>query len=698
MLRLLHHYPYKFLFSIGIVSAFLSPYLMAERASGQAANTEFQVFDATLFSGKPDLRDEGVKHLAHVRSDDLWPAHHLRTEPHELTIRNTVSEFNSGDSIALDIQHWIVDRRASANVRDANIENFTRVADIVHDQVPGIKMGYHALLPRSSYWPTIRSDANAIRSWEADNVRLKPIAQRVDVIIPALYTLHNDPRGWAKYATANIAEARKYGKPVYVALNINYDDSSVQRGQPVPPHYWKLQLETVKAAGAAGVVIRGGNGKHWDEDAPWWIETKKFIASLSAPAPGPIVQRTLTIKVNGAGTTAPAAGAHAYVDGSIVAVTATPGAGQKFVNWTGHADCADGAVAMNSDKTCIANFAALSVVTKKTLTINVSGSGTTMPAVGASQYQQGSVVAIAATPGAGQKFVSWSGHADCADGAVTMDTDRTCTANFAALQPQPLPPPQGKFQVLDGTLFTGKPDLNAMGVKRLPFVYAGALWPAGHNRDAIHEQSVRNVMRQFKAGDLVCLDIEQESWWLHSKPAHVIAQNIQKFRAMSDLVNSIVPGIRHGYYAIAPLRNFWAPVRSDTKSWEAANRDQAVIMEKAQASFPSLYTFYGQLDQPGTLYIDNWVKYAKANIAEAKKYGKPVYPILWFDYHDSNKRYAFKPIAPEFWRLQLETVKAAGADGVVIWGGWDAKARRPALWNDSAPWWVETKKFMATLR
>ncbi|HWL71732.1 MAG TPA: hypothetical protein VNS22_25595, partial [Geminicoccus sp.] len=98
---------------------------------------------------------------------------------------------------------------------------------------------------------------------------------------------------------------------------------------------------------------------------------------------------------------------------------------------------------------------------------------------------------------------------------------------------------------------------------------------------------------------------------------------------------------------------------------------------------PSLYTITENRDQ--------WVTFAKANIAEARKYGKPVIPFVWPQYHDTmlGKGTEYLPI--KFWELQLNTIYEL-SDGIAIWGsvkkggGWDA-------WDAKKDWWGFTKNY-----
>ncbi len=124
-----------------------------------------------------------------------------------------------------------------------------------------------------------------------------------------------------------------------------------------------------------------------------------------------------------------------YDSGTVVSLAAMPDPGSRFVSWSGDPDCTDGSVTMNANKTCTATFNSAF-----TLTVTKSGTGggtvTSNPAginCGADcsePYDGGTVVFLTATPDPGSEFAGWSGNADCSDGVVTMDANKTCTATF----------------------------------------------------------------------------------------------------------------------------------------------------------------------------------------------------------------------------------------------------------------------------
>ena len=199
--------------------------------------------------------------------------------------------------------------------------------------------------------------------------------------------------------------------------------------------YEEDEVVTITATAATGYEF-----DHWSGAATGTTTSatvtmtsdKTLTAHFTEVAP---VTYTLTMAVApaGSGTTTPAVGTHDYDAGTVVNITATPAAGYQFASWTGdvaNATSATTTVTMNADETVTANFVQLF-----TLTMAVSGNGSTDPAVGDHEYAAGTVVDITATPDEGSYFVNWTG--DVADGnsestTVTVDADKTVTANFTA--------------------------------------------------------------------------------------------------------------------------------------------------------------------------------------------------------------------------------------------------------------------------
>ncbi len=154
---------------------------------------------------------------------------------------------------------------------------------------------------------------------------------------------------------------------------------------------------------------------------------------------------TLTMAVSGSGITEPAVGVHTYAPSTFVAITAIPAAGWVFDSWSGNLSGSDNpdTIIMDSNKSITANFAEIPPA-HYTLIMSVSGSGSTNPAVGNHTYAPGTIVEITANPDAGWAFDSWTcdvgdvADPDSATTTVTMDSDRTLTANFAEVLPTPV--------------------------------------------------------------------------------------------------------------------------------------------------------------------------------------------------------------------------------------------------------------------
>jgi hypothetical protein len=152
-------------------------------------------------------------------------------------------------------------------------------------------------------------------------------------------------------------------------------------------------------------------------------------------------KHSLTITVDGSGTTDPASGSYQYDAGSIVEVDAQAATGWSFDHWeldgVNVGSAASYSVTMDDDYTLTAIFKQDSPPSQPIyydLMIGIEESGTTTPSPGSHTYTEGSTVVVDAQPDAGWMLNYWEldgvniGSTD--PYTVTMNTDHTLIAVF----------------------------------------------------------------------------------------------------------------------------------------------------------------------------------------------------------------------------------------------------------------------------
>jgi uncharacterized repeat protein (TIGR02543 family) len=160
---------------------------------------------------------------------------------------------------------------------------------------------------------------------------------------------------------------------------------------------------------------------------------------------------TLTMAVAGNGSTSPVPGQHAYAVGTPVPVVATPAGGYQFVNWTAPAGSFTNASSAVTTFTMPAQNVTVTahfvVAVPYTLTMGITGSGSTSPAVGPHTYTGGTPVPISVSPAAGYYFSHWTAPAGSFANASSATTtfimpaqNVTVTANL--VEGPPFPPGQ----------------------------------------------------------------------------------------------------------------------------------------------------------------------------------------------------------------------------------------------------------------
>jgi len=248
------------------------------------------------------------------------------------------------------------------------------------------------------------------------------------------------------------------------------------------------------------------------------------------------------------------------------------------------------------------------------------------------------------------------------------------------------------FVVLDATLYKNKPNLSLSGIKPANVFYVARFWDDWSKapKDKLpDEKLVRKLAREARAkNSLLIVDIEH---WPLSGDDKTIADSISKYSTVMQWIRNEEPELKTGYFGILPVANYSIYRKtvdsSDYKQWQIQNDRLKPLARVVDVIFPYTYTYYP--DQ------EAWVQFAIKNIKEARRYGKPVYVFLWPQYTEQNKKLSGQYVAPDYWKLQLETVRQY-ADGVVIWGGWGDNG--PVSWDENAPWWQVTKEFLDKLK
>jgi hypothetical protein len=252
---------------------------------------------------------------------------------------------------------------------------------------------------------------------------------------------------------------------------------------------------------------------------------------------------------------------------------------------------------------------------------------------------------------------------------------------IAALKPN--------FKARDATRYSADPNLAPYGMKNIVVAYEASLWPSGADRSQPNTRYVAStyipkIKRQNP--DVVVLDIEEHDWRFETGlSSSQITDRINKYKKLISVFRTHLPNAKIGLYLALPQRN-WLAVCGDPKkrasrytAWHNLNLKLKPLGSAVDIIFPSVYAFY---DDAASRQC--WPAYAKAQIKEARIYGKPVWAFHWMKYK-ANTRW----IERTHWRTHLETIYAA-ADGLAVW----SKAGDDR-WSWSAPWWVETRDFLA---
>jgi len=244
------------------------------------AQKKFTIFNAIHYRNTPDLSSQSLHQL-----NLIYEAHLLdgNKQPSEDSIRKAALKANNGAPVTLDIEAWSFE---SGDI-DETIRKYEQTIHTFKQANPNARIGFYAVVPQIVIhkWRKMRYTENADYSkWLNTDLKLKPIADKVDLFFPACYTYTDDTVSWKESVIATIKEIKKYSadKPIYAYVWPQYHGGFPKAIQFVDPKVWKFELETLYNL-TDGIVIWTSdkdvhkNTIYWDESMPWWQVTKTFI-------------------------------------------------------------------------------------------------------------------------------------------------------------------------------------------------------------------------------------------------------------------------------------------------------------------------------------------------------------------------------------------------------------------------------------
>jgi len=265
---------------LGLLSSLIVSLCMISAANGVQA---FTMLYHISNPGAPDFSQYGFtesfivyEQFLYRSSDSRWkPVKDRRIEQQARKIRQSLPV---GGFVQIDIEGWHTTHGMSPDwIRESYRSTMARIKAAL----PDYRVGYYRIVPVWAHWD-MHQDPDIYDTWIHENTLRKPIANEVDVIYPALYTYHSDPKKWRKTAIAVLTRARELaeGKPVIPFLWPRFHPSSDVGGKGkllVPESYWQMQLETVRQYADGLVLWNDGRTRLWSDNFPWWRATLRFL-------------------------------------------------------------------------------------------------------------------------------------------------------------------------------------------------------------------------------------------------------------------------------------------------------------------------------------------------------------------------------------------------------------------------------------
>ncbi len=279
-----------------------------EAAKARAWDRPFLIFNAMFPTKDRPLAARTFAALAEARATFCWCNDERGTVPGIKMAQAAVAARAAGAIVLLDYERDPIDVRSqpAAAVGKTVGMYLSRIADLRRADA-ALRVGFYAVLPIRDYWTPVHlggaeaiadgawwkprklADATAVQAaWADANAQLAPLAAAVDYVAPSLYLFGNEPGPNEAYWRGNLAQARRYGKPVYAVVHSNYVGSygGTHFGQAIPAEVIQPLIDGCRPPqgnpGNTGRAWRTGSAGHARRPRPTGAAAR---CAPSVPAP-----------------------------------------------------------------------------------------------------------------------------------------------------------------------------------------------------------------------------------------------------------------------------------------------------------------------------------------------------------------------------------------------------------------------------
>jgi|GEM_PF-6299446 hypothetical protein len=248
---------------------------------------KFTLFDGLLFTGRPDLTQSGMPRVRVITEQNYFPpgtpkeARALGADP--AYVRDTTIGTRPGAPFYVqDIEEWSLKHyKCDVPTVLSNIVKHRTVLSAHRAAEPHVPHAIYVCPPRE-YFGSIGKESNSdsYQKWISALDMLWPLLKAVDIFTPSMYMFYDDQAAAVTYLTESIAVYRKYSEPLNKPI-IPLIWPQFHPSHPTNPlglisgAYWRLILDTLFPL-VDSLIIWGGYGIDWDDQAEWWLETEQF--------------------------------------------------------------------------------------------------------------------------------------------------------------------------------------------------------------------------------------------------------------------------------------------------------------------------------------------------------------------------------------------------------------------------------------